>query len=299
MPLILGFVLLRIALATCEDPPVPDEDARLLRGPLEERGVEVETPAWSDPDVDWSRYDMVQLCSTWDYHKRRDEFRDWLRRVGAETRLENPPELVEWNMDKRYLAELEEAGVPSVPTIWAEVGEEEEAAEEARRRGWDPAIVKPVVDLGAERLKKVHVGEVAEALREIGEPSLVQPFLESLSRSGELSLIHFRGELSHSVLKTPAEGDFRIHEHLGGSYRTVEPPDAAVGAARDLLSLLAGGEVGPVGLPGTPPLYARVDLVGGPEGELCLGELELIEPALYLHIAGPEATERAAAAFAG
>jgi glutathione synthase/RimK-type ligase-like ATP-grasp enzyme len=289
---------LRIALATCEDPPVSDEDAPLLVGPLEELGAEVEAPAWSDPEVDWSRYDLVQLSSTWDYPQRRAEFLDWLRRAEGVTSVENPSELVEWNSDKRYLAELEDADIPTIPTIWAELGEGAEAAEEAARRRWEDAIVKPVVDAGAQRLRRVAQSEVASAVEEIGEPCLVQPYLESLSRSGELSQVFFRGELSHAVLKTPAEDEFRIHEHLGGTYRAVDPPESAQVLADRVMALIAAGEVGPGLLPGTPPLYGRVDLVGGPDGEPTVIELELIEPALYLHVAGPEEAERFAAHLA-
>jgi hypothetical protein len=285
---------LTIALATCEDPPVPDADAGPLSEALAELAAEAEQPAWSDPGVDWSRFSLVQLSSTWDYHQHLGEFREWLGRVEAQTRLENPRELVEWNLDKRYLAELAEAEVPVVPTVWAEPGEEGEAAEEARRRGWERAVVKPAVDLGAQRLRLVAADEVPAALREIGEPSLVQPFLASLGRSGELSLIFFRGELSHAILKLPAEGDFRIHQHFGGTYRPVEPPTSAVEAADGVIALLAAGEVGPAALPGTPPLYARVDLVAGPGGELCVIELELIEPSFYFDVAGPEAAARLA-----
>jgi hypothetical protein len=285
---------LRIALATCEDPPVPDADAGPLSEALAELGVEAAQPVWSDAGVDWRSFDLVQLSSTWDYNARLREFREWLRRVEAETRLENPRELVEWNLDKRYLAELADAEVPIVPTVWAEPGEEAEAAEEARARGWGRAVVKPVVDLGAQRLRLADAGEIEAALREIGEPSLVQPFLESVGRSGELSLIFFRGELSHAILKTPAEGEFRIHEHFGGTYRRVEPPTSAVEVAARVIALLAAGEVGPEALPGTPPLYSRVDLVGGPDGEPCVIELELIEPAFYFHVAGAEAAARLA-----
>ncbi|MGH2955581.1 MAG: ATP-grasp domain-containing protein [Solirubrobacterales bacterium] len=286
---------MRIALATCEDPPVPDADAGPLSDALAELGAEAEQPAWNDSGVDWSSFDLVQLSSTWDYNQRLGEFREWLGRVEGETRLENPRELVEWNLDKRYLAELAEAEVPIIPTVWSEVGEEGEAAEEAARRGWKRIVVKPVVDLGAQRLRRVGPNEVAAALEEIGEPSLVQPFLGSIGRSGELSIAFFRGELSHAILKRPAEGEFRIHEHFGGTYKPVEPPPSAVEVTDHVIALLAAGEVGPASLPGTPPLYARVDLVSGPRGEPCVIEVELIEPAFYLHVAGPEAAARFAA----
>jgi hypothetical protein len=48
---------------------------------------------------------------------------------------------------------------------------------------------------------------------------------------------------------------------------------------------------------GAMPLYARVDLVPGPEGHPVLIELEVVEPNLYLH-ESPETAERLAAAIA-
>jgi hypothetical protein len=290
---------LRIALATFEAPESPDADAPPLTEALAELGAEAEQPVWSDPAVDWSRFDLVQLAHTWDYHRRLGEFREWLHRVEVETRLENPRELVEWNLDKRYLDELADLEVPTVPTIWAEPGEEADAAGEARRRGWERVIVKPVVDLGAHRLRRVAPDQVQDALEEIGEPSMVQPYLTSLERSGELSLVFFRGELSHSILKKPREGDFRIQEEWGGTYRSVDPPDSAMEAADRVMALLASGEAGPDGLPGTPPLYGRTDLVAGPDGELCLMEVELIEPSFYFDVAGPETAARFARELVG
>ena len=53
------------------------------------------------------------LRSPWDYAPRRDEFVAWARPV---PRLANPADVVRWNTDKRYLAELAAAGVPVVPT---------------------------------------------------------------------------------------------------------------------------------------------------------------------------------------
>ena len=277
---------MRIALATCEDPPVPDMDAALVLPALEKRGAETGTPVWSDPDVDWGSYDLVQLSSTWDYHERPDEFREWLRRAGAATRLHNPPDLVEWNMDKRYLRELEHRGLPVVPTIWAEpprAGEDDgrvagmrrdwanEPEGEAVARGWSRAVVKPVVDLGAARLKRVPATGVAAALADLGDPAMVQPFLPSLEAEGELSIIFLGGEVAHAVHKRPADGDFRVQEHYGASHEPVDPPLDGLELARAVLATLD-----------EPPLYGRVDMVRDLDGVLCVIELERIEPALYL-----------------
>ena len=54
------------------------------------------------------RYDLVVLRSPWDYAPRRDEFVAWAASV---PRLANPAGVVDWNTDKRYLAELAAAGV--------------------------------------------------------------------------------------------------------------------------------------------------------------------------------------------
>ena len=61
------------------------------------------------------------MRSTWDYQERRDEFLAWARGIGD--RLVNPPAVLEWNTDKRYLRELADAGLPVVPTALVEPGE--------------------------------------------------------------------------------------------------------------------------------------------------------------------------------
>jgi len=48
---------------------------------------------------------------------------------------------------------------------------------------------------------------------------------------------------------------------------------------------------------GTAPLYARVDMVPGPDGQPVLMELELAEPSLFLHTS-PGAAGRFAEAVA-
>lgn len=61
---------------------------------------------------------------------------------------------------------------------------------------------------------------------------------------------------------------------------------------------LAVGEHVMRAIPGTAPLYARVDLIPGPDGAPMLLELELTEPSLFFsHATG--SAERLAAAIAG
>src|SRR5262249_58766925 len=91
-----------------------------------------------------------------------------------------------------------------------------------------------------------------------------------VAAGGEWSLIFLGGEYSHAVLKRPAEGDFRVQRHFGGS------PAAAVPSARliaDAAAVLA--EIG------GPLLYARVDGIER-EGRFVLMEAEVNEPYLFL-----------------
>src|SRR5262245_36497898 len=110
-----------VALVTCAELPDLDPDDRLLLDPLAGRGIAVSAGVWDDTNVDWARFDLVVLRSTWDYPPRRDAFVAW---AAAVPKLANPAHVVAWNTDKRYLGELGAAGVPVVPTDWVEPGDD-------------------------------------------------------------------------------------------------------------------------------------------------------------------------------
>ena len=262
---------MRVALATCEHPITRDTDFDHLAPALRRRGSEVAAPVWSDPGVDWGAFELVMVSSTWDYHTRVEEFREWLRSIGGEGRLRNEAATIEWNLDKRYLRELERTGVPTIPTIWTEPGVEAEIERTVAELGWSEVVVKPVVDLGAQQLARVPVEMVGRILRSLDEPGMAQPYLETLETEGELSLVFIAGSLSHAVRKQPARGDFRVQPQYGGSHERVEPEREAIEIAERALAAAEGA-----------PLYARVDLVRDGEGALRVIELELAEPRLYL-----------------
>ena len=50
-----------------------------------------------------------------------DEFLAWVDGLAAAgVPVVNAPAHLRWNLDKRYLRDLEAAGVPTVPTSWVE-----------------------------------------------------------------------------------------------------------------------------------------------------------------------------------
>jgi len=261
---------MRIALVTCERPIERDEDLDFLGPALRRKGVAVETPGWTDPKVDWSSFDLAMISSTRDYCERLDEFRSWLRATGKATTLVNPAELLEWNLDKRYLLEVEAAGVPTIPTVWIEPGGETEAAAEIGELDWGDVVIKPVIDQGARNLVRVPAGLIEEMLERYDVATMAQPYLPSVAAEGEVSLVHLGRGLSHSLRRRPARGDFRVQPQYGGTHESEQ-----IGSA--IRELAAGAyAVAPV-----EPVYARIDVVGTLEGPAVIG-VELIEPALYL-----------------
>ncbi|MGH9095526.1 MAG: hypothetical protein ACRDXE_10230 [Acidimicrobiales bacterium] len=79
------------------------------------------------------------MSSTWDSVDRPAEYLGWARSVAGVSRLINPTEVLDWDLDKVYLRELEAAGVPVIPTTWVAPGD-----------AWEPPersefVVKPSV----------------------------------------------------------------------------------------------------------------------------------------------------------
>jgi glutathione synthase/RimK-type ligase-like ATP-grasp enzyme len=196
----------------------------------------------------------------------------------------NPVPLLRWNSDKAYLAELGRKGIPTVPTL--EVDHLNEAALTAAHGvfGADELVIKPPVSASAWGTFRLGKGQaVPEEVH--GRRMLIQPWVASVTETGEYSLILFGGELSHCVAKKPKPGDFRVQPEHGGTNEAVTPPEGAEAIARAALAAAPAEAT-----------YARVDLLIGNDGGLQVIELELIEPALFLHCA-PEAKPRFASAI--
>lgn len=285
----------RIAFATCAELTVLDPDDELLAEAVRALGAEVRPEVWDDGEVDWSAYDLVLVRSPWDYHLRRDAFVHWAQRVESLTRLRNAAATIAWNTDKTYLRRLAEQGVPTVPTAWVEgvaggagagiAGAGGDAGPPAlsallTEHDWSDSetIVKPSIGLGSSGLMRIAPGDPDGAgARHLAEQAasgtvMVQPFLPSLEAEGELSLLWCDGALSHVVRKRPPAGEFRVQPDFGAVATTDAATPEQLAVAERALELVAAEQ----------PLYARVDLVAGPEGEVWLMELELVEPTLYL-----------------
>ncbi|MGH8041095.1 MAG: hypothetical protein ACREPN_03510, partial [Rudaea sp.] len=126
----------RIALVTAAVARDLDEDLAPLETALSECGAEVTVAAWDDAAIDWTRFDVALLRSTWDYTQRLPEFLVWAGRTAALTRLLNPLPVIRWNTDKHYLHDLEKTGVAIVPSVFVEPGENAIARLDEFLQGW-------------------------------------------------------------------------------------------------------------------------------------------------------------------
>lgn len=276
----------RIAFATCSPRQPMWQDDLLAAEVLAEAGVEVDFVAWDDPDAEWDRYERVVVRSVWDYGSRLDEFLAWADRVGEE-RLRNTPELIRWNSDKRYLAELEGGGMPVPPTLLvAPGGRVPEITGEV--------VIKPVTGAGARdtgRFTPEAVPGALELLERLGERdeiAMVQPYFDEIEEYGETAVVLFGGRFIYALNKgaflrpdeilPPDPAGTAVAKRDEELVRLVEARQQEVELAEKTIAWIAAKF-------GRMPLVARVDMVRTGSGQPVLMEVELIEPCLYLSLA--------------
>ena len=252
----------------------------------------MEVVDWDDPSVDWSRFDAAIIRATWNYHVDPQSFLEWVDRASSLTRVVNSPDVLRWNLDKRYLADLVAAGLPVIPTMFLA------SADEAERSDLSgDIVVKPTVSAGSNDTARhrdnaaaalVHVGAILAS----GRAAMVQPYDHDIDQLAETGVVCLGGTVSHAFAKSAmlrnglgAHNGLFFEEEIAP--RT--PVDAERALAEAVLALL-------VHRFGDVPAYARVDMVGGATGRPRIMEVELIEPSLFLHV-DDGAADRAAATF--
>ena len=254
------------------------EAAVLLRA-----GFSVEARDWTEPG-DLTGFDLVMPLVAWGYHQDPPRWHALLDRLERESvPTLNPVPLLRWNSDKRYLAELGTRNVATIPTQLVE-SLDGVALDAAREEFGDELVIKPPVSASAYG---THLLGPSDPIPPdaVGQAMLIQPFLRAVAGEGEYSIMLFDGCFSHSIVKRPKPGDYRVQPHLGGTELPCEPPAGAIELAHAALAAAPAKAT-----------YARVDIVRDNDGDLAIIELELIEPALWLHHA-PDGGESFAVAL--
>jgi glutathione synthase/RimK-type ligase-like ATP-grasp enzyme len=250
-------------------------DDHILSEALARRGFTVIRKNWADPDFDWASTRMALFRTTWDYFHRFAEFSEWLDRVSTQTQLINSLELIRWNMDKHYLLDLQERGIPIPPTRIIHQGETITLTALHAETGWTETVLKPTISGGARHTYRLHPGNLREheAVFQsliVVEDMLLQPLQNQVIEQGELSLMVMGGQFTHAVLKIAKPGDFRVQDDFGGTVHAYTATSEEIALAERAVAAC------------TPaPLYARVDMIRDNDGNLAVMELELIEPELW------------------
>lgn len=248
----------------------------LIQIALEKLGYKVWRTHWDNPNFDWSTTQAVLFRTTWDYFERFDEFFKWLDFVNTQTLLINSFDLIKWNIDKHYLKDLSDNNIKIVPTQFLEIGTTKSLQEIFSESNWGKAILKPAI-AGAARHTYVITSDNVDSHESIfeqliaNEAMLLQPFLKNIISKGEITLVLFGGKFSHAILKKAKKGDFRVQDDFGGSVYTYEANEKEIAFAEKVIAACP-----------YLPIYARVDLMWDDEDNLCVSEVECIEPELWM-----------------
>ncbi len=235
-----------------------------------EIGINVHQIPWTKNE-DWSKFDLVIIRSTWDYQKKWKSFIKVLEDIQLKTLLANSLDAVLWNVNKKYLKELEDNGFRIVKSMFYD---------EPIGKDWypknlgDKLVLKPQISANADNT--FILNDYEDYTRYISQfvncPYILQPYLGSIEKIGELSMFYFNGRYSHAVQKVPKLGDFRVQEEHGGKIYSIEPSENALNMGNSIISFLNNKF--------KQLLFTRIDLVKFQE-KWAIMEIELIEPSMY------------------
>jgi hypothetical protein len=114
-------------------------------GPMNSLGWDVQTVAWrSAPD--WNQFDAVYICTPWDYPQHVAEFKDVLESIEASSAvLFNDLAIVQWNLEKTYMRDMEARGDDIVPSSWYDDFDIEDVPGYFTEHGVDKVVIKPII----------------------------------------------------------------------------------------------------------------------------------------------------------
>ena len=251
------------------------KEDRLVMDGLEKLNLRTIKKDWNDTNFNWSSTKSAIFRSTWDYFDQFSNFRNWLELVKEQCYLINPYEQINWNLDKHYLLDLQKLDLPIVESVFVSKKTQLNLETISKSKNWKDIVIKPTIS-GAARhtyhLKNDEIKKFQDKWLSLtnNEDFMVQEFQKNILSTGEIAVMIFGGEYSHSVLKKAKKGDFRVQDDFGGSVEKINPSLEIIELAEKTVKSLK-----------TIPLYARVDIIFDNVSNPVISELELIEPELW------------------
>jgi len=265
---------------------------RLVQEAIERKGLKVGRMDWATPNFDWSCAKALLFRTIWDYFERWDEFDIWLKHIEKTVPTINAISTIKWNVDKHYLGDLRDKGINVPPFKIAHKGDEITLSQIFEENNFNEVVLKPTISGGAFETYRIHKNEIATYekafARLISERDMmVQSFQKNVLEKGEISLMLFNGQFSHSILKIAKPGDFRVQDDHGGTVHHYQATPEEIKFAQKAVAACS-----PL------PTYARVDIFYDNNNQPSLVELELIEPELWFRF-NEKAADKLASAVIG
>jgi hypothetical protein len=193
-----GSIMATIALVTYRDLPQLTPEDQLVCLFLQTLGVNTQAVIWDAPDILWDTYQAVVVRSCWDYHVHPSRFITWLRHLERlQIPLWNPAPILQWNLHKTYLRELQTQGIAIPPTCWLTHGSKAELATILAGHGWKEAVIKPAISATAYHTWRTTREQTRQDQSQFAAllqhaDLLVQQFMDPVVTSGEWSFVFFR-----------------------------------------------------------------------------------------------------------
>ncbi len=247
-----------VLLSTAEINPKAMKDDHLMHKELLKNKIDFQEVSWHEK-INWNNFDIAIIRTTWDYPKHVEKFKKFVNSIPIH--VFNSKEIINWNIDKKYLLDLKNKHISIPETIFLD-GFCEQKVENFSKK-FNQVVIKPQIGAGGENTF------IYSGFCQYKGPIMVQEFIEEIKTVGEKSLIYFNGILSHCVLKKTVDDEFRCQEEHGGKFYNYKPKVEEIKFAEEILKKID-----------FKPFYARVDVLNNKD-QLVLMELELIEPSLY------------------
>jgi acyl transferase domain-containing protein/non-ribosomal peptide synthetase component F/thioesterase domain-containing protein/acyl carrier protein/NAD(P)-dependent dehydrogenase (short-subunit alcohol dehydrogenase family) len=255
-------------------------------------GHVVSVVAWNDPNIAWKDFNILIPRLTY-HHLNPTGFRCWLNLVDSLNHVVvlNPTDIHRWNLDKRYLQQLELIGIPIIPTVWLTRGVDSVSVLDRSSLLYHKAlIVKPTISSvarGLNRIDGAHISELRESINRTLDWSdaMVQPFITSIQTCGEIRCIFLGHEFSYAIQKLPLPEDFRTN--VSDNWKLLDrlefpDYDNVITAAREALEAFLSLATSSSNPDSFRLLFAAVDMVLDADRRPLLMELEMTDPCLYL-----------------